>query len=148
MRALLQRVNSSSIWVDANLIEKINKGVLVLIGIDKEDKMEDIHSLIKKILNFRMFEDDNNKMNLSVKNLNLEIMVVSQFTLCADIAKGNRPSFNKAASIDKAEDLYNMFVKLLKEQYENVKAGVFRTTMNLKLINNGPATFFIDTKKL
>ena len=148
MVALLQRVNSSSIWVNDKIVDKINKGILVLIGINCEDDIDDMHVLIKKILNFRIFEDENKKMNLSVKNLKLDIMVISQFTLCADIKKGNRPSFNKAAPIDKAEKLYNMFVKLLKQQYENVKSGVFRTTMNLKLINNGPATFLIDTKKL
>ena len=148
MVALLQRVNSSSMWVDNKMVDKIDKGILVLIGINIEDTMDDINFLIKKILNFRIFSDDDNKMNLSIKNLNLDIMVISQFTLCADIKKGNRPSFNKAAPIDRAEKLYNMFIKLLKAKYQNVKSGVFRTTMNLELINNGPATFLIDTKNL
>ena len=148
MIGFLQRVNSSSIWINQKLVDKINQGVLVLIGIDNDDDEQDIQLLIKKILNFRIFEDKNHKMNLSVRDLNLDIMVISQFTLCADIKKGNRPSFNKAASADKAESLYNIFVKLLKEQYKNVKSGVFRTTMNIELINNGPATFLIDTKNL
>ena len=145
MRALVQRVESAKVTVDNKVKGSINEGLLIFLGIGKNDEKEDADYLVDKILNLRIFEDDNNKMNLSAKDLQKEILVVSQFTLYGDCNKGRRPSFNKASSPDKAEKLYEYFVSETKKSDLNIETGEFKAMMDVELINDGPVTFWLDT---
>lgn len=144
MKALIQRVKSASVSINNELYSKIGKGMLVFLGVEKSDKKENCDKLAQKIVSLRIFEDENDKMNLSIKDVNGEILVVSQFTLCGDCQKGTRPSFDNAAPPDIANELYEDFVKKLSQNGINVQTGKFRAMMGVELINDGPVTFFIE----
>ncbi|MGM0437202.1 MAG: D-aminoacyl-tRNA deacylase [Bacillota bacterium] len=145
MRALVQRVANAEVTVNDEKKGSIKEGLLVFLGIGKNDKKEDADYLIDKIINLRIFEDDDDKMNLSAKDLNKEILVVSQFTLYGDCSQGRRPSFFEAASPDRAEKLYDYFVKEIDKVDLNIETGEFKAMMDVDLINDGPVTFWLDT---
>lgn len=147
MKALIQRVLEASVYVDKELISCINKGFLVFLGIGKEDDDKDVSYLVKKLVNLRIFEDENNKLNYSIKSVNGEILVVSQFTLYADCRKGNRPSFENAMKPEEAYKLYEKFIKEIIKEGLNVKTGVFGASMRVQLVNDGPVTIILDSKK-
>ncbi|WP_339699365.1 D-aminoacyl-tRNA deacylase [uncultured Marixanthomonas sp.] len=147
MRTVLQRVKKASVTVEGEVVSKINQGFLVFLGIEDEDTQEDIDWLCRKITRLRVFSDTADAMNLSVKDVDGDILVVSQFTLHASTKKGNRPSFIKAAKPDVAIPLYEKFIKQLeKELNKVVKTGVFGAMMDVALINDGPITINIDSK--
>lgn len=144
MKALIQRVKTASVTIDGELYSKIGKGLLILLGVEKGDEKDNADKLSQKVANLRIFEDENDKMNLSVKDVEGEILVVSQFTLCGDCKKGTRPSFDKAAPPDKANSLYEYFVANLKAEGFNVPTGKFRAMMDVALVNDGPVTFMVE----
>ena len=147
MRTVLQRVKKASVTVEGKVISEIDHGFLVLLGIEDEDTQEDIDWLCRKITRLRVFSDENDAMNLSVKDVNGDILVVSQFTLHASTKKGNRPSFIKAAKPEVAVPLYEKFTEQLeKELDKEVITGVFGAMMDVALINDGPVTINIDSK--
>lgn len=147
MRALIQRVSSASVSIEEKTHSQIKDGLLVLLGIEDTDTNEDIAWLSSKIVNLRIMDDKNGVMNLSVKETNQEILVVSQFTLHANIKKGNRPSYIRAAKPDVAIPLYEkMLHQLSLDLGKEIRSGVFGAMMNIHLINNGPVTIWIDTK--
>lgn len=147
MRAVIQRVSEASVAIEGKIHSKINYGFLILLGIENEDSEEDIQWLTRKIINLRVFSDENGAMNRSIIDSSGEFLVVSQFTLQASTKKGNRPSFIKAARPEKAIPLYEQFVKQLKEQSERpVLTGAFGAMMDVALVNDGPVTIIIDTK--
>ena len=148
MRVVIQRVSKASVQVDSNLISSISEGLLVLLGIENNDTNDDINWLIKKIANLRVFSDKNNKMNYSVRDVNGDIIVVSQFTLHAKTKKGNRPSYLNAAKPEIAIPLYEKFINNLgKETGSNVYSGEFGAQMQVTLTNDGPVTIIIDSKR-
>ena len=144
MKALIQRVKKASVTIENELYSEIGSGLLVFLGVTKSDTAENGEKLAQKIANLRIFEDENEKMNFSVKDVGGEILVVSQFTLCGDCKKGTRPSFDEAAHPDKAVELYEDFVNKLQNLGFNVKTGKFRAMMDVSLINDGPVTFMIE----
>lgn len=147
MRVVVQRVTQASVTVDNTVISEIGTGVLLLLGIEAADTEEDIQWLTSKISNLRIFEDKDGVMNLSLKDIKGEALVVSQFTLHAATKKGNRPSYIKAARPEFAEPVYEQFVKQMDTLLATkVQKGKFGAMMDVKLINNGPVTFLIDTK--
>ena len=147
MRVILQRVTQASVTIDAIKVANIGKGLLVLVGIEDADNQEDIQWLTNKIVNLRIFGDDNDVMNLSVKDIDGDIIVVSQFTLHAATKKGNRPSYIKASKPDIAIPLYQNFVNQLQADFgKNIQTGQFGADMKVSLLNDGPVTIFIDTK--
>jgi D-aminoacyl-tRNA deacylase len=147
MIAVIQRVSSASVEVEKKLCANIAQGLLVLVGIEEADTMEDISWLATKIVNLRIFNDPDGVMNLSVKDLNGEIIVVSQFTLQASTKKGNRPSYIKAAKPDIAVPVYEKFkVAVATELGKDVQSGIFGADMKVSLLNDGPVTIIIDTK--
>ena len=144
MKALIQRVKRASVTIEGELFSAINSGILVFIGVEKNDEKENAEKLAQKIVNLRIFEDENKKMNLSLKGVNGEMLVVSQFTLCGDCKRGTRPSFDKAANPQKAVDLYEYFIKCIEDNNIPVKTGIFRAMMDVELINDGPVTFWVE----
>lgn len=146
MIAVIQRVNKASVKVNEKLISEIDKGILIFLGIEKHDNEKDADYLINKISNLRIFEDSSGKMNLSIKDLAGEIMVVSEFTLAGDCTKGNRPSFDRAMPPQEAEKLYRYFIDQLKSRGISVKEGVFKSFMYVSLVNEGPVTFILSTR--
>lgn len=147
MRVVIQRVSEATVTINNSLKSNINQGLLVLLGIEEEDTKEDIDWLCGKIVRLRIFGDENGAMNLSVKDLDGEIIVVSQFTLHASTKKGNRPSFIKAAKPNIAIPLYNAFVKQLEiDLGKNIQTGEFGADMKVRLVNDGPVTINIDSK--
>lgn len=147
MKVVIQRVSSASVTIDNKIVADIQKGLLVLVGIEDADTQVDIDWLVGKIVNIRIFDDANHVMNLSVKDLNGEIIVVSQFTLHASTKKGNRPSYLKASKPEIAIPLYDNFVKRLEiELGKKVQTGVFGADMKVLLLNDGPVTIQIDSK--
>lgn len=144
MKALIQRVKSASVTIDGELYSKIGKGLLVFLGVEKEDTVENCEKLSQKVLNLRIFEDENDKMNLSVNDVKGEVLVVSQFTLCGDCKKGTRPSFDKAAHPDIAVKLYEDFVEKIRASGLKTETGKFRAMMDVELINDGPVTFMVE----
>lgn len=147
MKVVLQRVSSASVSIDNKVVADIQTGLLILVGIEDEDNQEDINWLTSKIANIRIFEDDNQVMNLSIKDIEGNVIVVSQFTLHANTKKGNRPSYIKASKPNVAIPLYENFVQQLeKELGKKVQTGVFGADMKVALINDGPVTILIDSK--
>jgi len=146
MLALIQRVSYASVEVNKEKISEIGKGILVFLGIEKNDTKKDSDYLASKIVNLRIFEDSQGKMNLSVKNISGEIMVISEFTLVGDCKKGLRPSFDRAMPPEEAEKLYRYFIEACKNSGITVKEGLFRSFMHISLVNEGPVTFFINTR--
>jgi D-aminoacyl-tRNA deacylase len=144
MKVIIQRVLQASVKIKEKIYSEIDQGLLILLGVAETDIGNEIDWLVKKIVNLRIFGDDNDKMNLSVKDVEGEILVVSQFTLYGDCKKGNRPSFTAAAKSEKAEKLYEEFVSKLKENGVKVKTGKFGAMMNVGLINNGPVTIEME----
>lgn len=145
MIAVIQRVSQAAITIDGEEIARIEKGVVVLLGVMVDDTQDDANYLANKILNFRIFNDADDKMNLAINDVGGEILVISQFTLCADWLKGRRPSFIKAAPPEDGEKLYQQFVANLKDGGIGVKTGQFGAMMDVALINNGPVTFVLDS---
>lgn len=147
MKAVTQRVSQSTVTIDGEIVASIQKGLLILVGIEEADSKEDIEWLSSKIVNLRIFDDENGVMNLSVKDVNGDIIVVSQFTLHASTKKGNRPSYIKAAKPEIAIPLYNQFVQQVeKDLAKKVQTGQFGADMKVSLLNDGPVTILIDTK--
>lgn len=147
MKAVIQRVSQSSVTINNEIVAKIQQGVLVLVGIEDADNQEDINWLTSKIANLRIFEDENEVMNLSLKDIDGEMIVVSQFTLHALTKKGNRPSYIKASKPEIAIPLYESFVQQMEiELGKKVQTGQFGADMKVSLVNDGPVTIIIDTK--
>lgn len=147
MKAVIQRVLESSVTIEGKVVAQIKQGLLILIGIEDSDVEEDINWLTSKIANLRIFADENHVMNLSIKDINGEMIVVSQFTLHALTKKGNRPSYIKAAKPEIAIPLYESFVKQMEmETNKKIQTGQFGADMKVTLINDGPVTIIIDTK--
>ncbi|AZA62371.1 MULTISPECIES: D-aminoacyl-tRNA deacylase [Chryseobacterium] len=145
MKVVIQRVSEASVKVDGIVVGEINKGFMLLIGIDENDEKTDADWLVQKILNLRVFSDENDKLNLSVKDINGEILCISQFTLIADYKKGNRPSFIKAAKPDKAIPLFEYFKEELSKSDLRLESGIFGADMKVSLINDGPVTIVMDS---
>lgn len=150
MRAVIQRVKYASVTIDGVLRSKINKGFLILFGAGNGDTAEDAELLAKKTANMRIFCDENDKMNLALKDIGGSVIVVSQFTLYADCRRGNRPSFTAAAPPVEANKLYEYFVRLLRDEYEiqDVQTGEFGADMQVELMNDGPVTIILDSEEL
>ena len=147
MKAVIQRVSQASVTISDNKVAAINQGLLVLIGIEEADAEEDIVWLASKIVNLRIFDDENQVMNLSLKEINGDLILVSQFTLQASTKKGNRPSYIKAARPEIANPIYEkVILQLEKELEKNIQTGTFGADMKVALINDGPVTILIDTK--
>ena len=147
MKVVIQRVSEASVTIDQNIVAQINKGLLILVGIESEDNLEDINWLVSKIVYLRIFGDEKNVMNLSIKDSDGEIIVVSQFTLHALTKKGNRPSYIKAAKPEIAIPMYEKFVQLLElELGKKIQTGQFGADMKVALVNEGPVTIIIDSK--
>ncbi len=147
MKVVLQRVNQASVTIDDQTVAKIEQGLLVLVGIVEEDTKEDINWLVNKIMNCRIFSDENGVMNKSVKDIDGDVIVVSQFTLHASTKKGNRPSYIKAAKPDVAIPLYESFIKICEADLQKpIQTGQFGADMKVALVNDGPVTIIIDTK--
>lgn len=144
MKFVVQRVKKAQVDVEGKTVGKIDKGFLVLIGITHEDTRETADYLVKKLINLRIFEDTNEKMNLSLKDVNGSLLLVSQFTLYADCSSGNRPSFTNAAKPDFANELYEYVVEKCKEQIEVVQTGIFGADMQVELLNDGPVTIILE----
>ncbi len=145
MKAVIQRVKNSSVSVGGDLVSEINKGLNILVGIGVDDTWEDLEYLVRKIVNLRIFDDENGVMNKSIIDISGSILSVSQFTLQADTKKGNRPSYINAMNGDEAIKLYNLFNEKLKE-YVPVFEGIFGADMTVNIVNDGPVTIIIDSK--
>ncbi len=148
MRAVIQRVSRAKVSVGDETVGKIGKGILVLLGVSIDDTEKDAVYLLEKTLNLRIFEDADGKMNLSLLDTAGELLVVSQFTLYGDTRKGRRPSFVEAAAPEKADSLYAFFVAAAQAQIKKVETGRFRAMMDVELVNDGPVTILIDSRKL
>lgn len=147
MKIVIQRVSQASVTINSKIVAEIQTGLLVLVGIEDADNQEDIDWLCQKVANLRIFGDENEVMNLSVKDIDGEIIVVSQFTLHASTKKGNRPSYIKAAKPEIAIPLYEQFVKQLEKEFgKKVHTGIFGADMKVALVNDGPVTIIIDSK--
>jgi D-aminoacyl-tRNA deacylase len=148
MKALIQRVSRASVTIDGNMHSSIEKGLLILLGIKVHDTAEDAQYIAEKCCSLRIFEDEQQKMNLSVREVGGSVLAVSQFTLYGDTRKGNRPSFIDAAPPAEAEPLYNIFVDQLRQTLGNdrVSTGLFRAMMDVELVNNGPVTVMLESK--
>ena len=148
MRAVIQRVKNADVKVDGKTIGEIDRGLLVLLGVGPDDTTKNADELLKKVCNLRIFRDENEKMNLSVKDIDGEILVVSQFTLYADCRKGNRPSFINAGEPHMAEELYHYIVETCKKEIPVVQEGRFGADMKVSLLNDGPFTIILDSRDI
>ena len=146
MRVVLQRVSHASVTVEEKVIGKIQRGFLLLVGVTHDDAMEDMEYLVRKIVQMRIFEDEEGKLNRSIQDIGGKILSVSQFTLYADTKKGNRPSFSKAAPGDVAIEMFEQFNGLLRETGVPVETGQFGADMKVELLNDGPVTILLDSK--
>lgn len=144
MKIVLQKVKKASVSVDNKIVGNIDKGYCLLVGVHKESTEEDARYLAKKIAQARLFEDENDKINLSLKDVGGSILSVSQFTLYADTKKGNRPSFTSAADAEKANELYEKFNEYLREEGVKVETGIFQTMMEVNIVNDGPVTIVYE----
>lgn len=147
MRAVVQRVTQARVSVEGEVIGEIKKGIVVLLGISKDDNEKDIKYIAEKVVNLRIFEDENNKMNLSSLDINGELLVVSQFTLYGDCRKGKRPSYDQASRPEEAEKLYNNFLDEISKCPLKLQTGKFQADMALEIHNDGPVTLLIDSRK-
>ena len=147
MRAVIQRVKSASVLVDDKMIGEIATGFLILLGVEQSDTQDDLNYLVKKTIGMRIFKDDNKNMNLSIKDVGGETLVVSQFTLCADTSRGRRPSFIKAANPEGADSMYQQFCKQLTMNNLSVQTGKFGAMMDVLLVNDGPVTIMLDSRE-
>jgi D-tyrosyl-tRNA(Tyr) deacylase len=148
MKIVLQRVKQAAVEVNNQTVGKINKGVCLLIGVEKGDTEEEALSLAHKVTELRIFPDKEGKMNLSLLDIQGEVLAVSQFTLAASLKKGRRPGFDNAEDPERAENLFRFFVDMIKEKGIKVETGVFGALMDVHLVNDGPVTFILDKKKL
>ena len=149
MRAVVQRVKEASVEVEGNIISEIDNGLLVFLAVHVDDEYKDLEYIKNKIINLRIFEDENEKLNKSIKDINGEFLIVSQFTLYGDSRKGNRPSFIQSAKHEKANDYYEKFVNELEiDSGLKVETGRFATDMQIRLINDGPITIQLDSSKI
>jgi D-tyrosyl-tRNA(Tyr) deacylase len=144
MKAVLQRVHNASVTVNGKVTGEINNGYVILLGVAPNDTWQEAERMAEKIKKLRIFPDDNGKINLSIADINGEVLVVSQFTLYADCVKGNRPSFTGAAIPEHAEMIYNTFVKMCGERFKKVACGIFGEHMDVALINDGPFTVTLE----
>lgn len=147
MKAVVQRVKAAQVMVDSKVVSFIGNGLVVLLGVQTDDTQKDADMLVDKIIHLRIFEDDTGRMNISLKDVKGELMVVSQFTLLGDCRKGRRPSYIKAAPPEKARDLYEYFIHRTAAQGVTTTSGVFQAMMDVSLINHGPVTLLLDTKE-
>lgn len=147
MRAIVQRVREASVVVEGNTVGKIDKGLLVFLGVGQGDDSKDLEYMIDKVLGLRIFQDENDKMNLSLMDIKGELLVVSQFTLYGDVRKGRRPSFSESAHPDIANKLYKEFIEAAKSKGIKVEKGVFGAHMDVSLINDGPVTILLDSDR-
>ncbi|MGL6129216.1 D-tyrosyl-tRNA(Tyr) deacylase [Chryseobacterium artocarpi] len=145
MKIVIQRVSEASVKVDGKIVGEIGKGLMLLVGIDENDEKTDADWLVQKVLNLRIFGDEDDKLNLSVKDISGEILCISQFTLIADYKKGNRPSFIKAAKPDKAVPLFDYFKEEIAKSGLKTESGIFGADMKVSLINDGPVTIVMDS---
>ena len=148
MKFVIQRVREASVTVDGNIEGQIEKGFLVLIGVNTTDTREVADKMVKKLVNMRIFEDANGKTNLALKDVNGSLLLISQFTLYADCKKGNRPSFINAGGPDMANELYEYIIMRCKESVPNVQKGIFGADMKVSLLNDGPFTIILDSSEL
>lgn len=144
MRLVIQRVKNAKVDIDGKTVSSIGKGLLVLLGVTHEDTKETVDYLVKKLCKLRVFEDENGKMNLSIKEVEGKLLIVSQFTLYADCSRGNRPSFVNAAKPDFANELYEYFCEKCKEEQIEVQKGIFGADMKVSLLNDGPVTIILE----
>lgn len=146
MKVLIQRVKKASVEVDEKVVGDIKQGLLVFVGVEPNDGQEEIAKLVKKIIGYRIFSDEQDKINLNVEQINGQLLLVSQFTLCAQTNKGLRPGFSSAASPEHAEKIFNEFVAYTKSQFSSkVDTGVFGADMQVSLVNDGPMTFWLSS---
>lgn len=148
MRYIIQRVTNASCTVDGRVTGEIEKGFLVFIGVSDTDTKEIADKMTKKLLGMRIFEDENGKTNLSLKDVNGSLLLISQFTLYADCKKGNRPSFTKAGKPDHANELYEYMIDVCKNEISNVQTGIFGADMKIQLLNDGPFTILLDSDEI
>lgn len=148
MKFVIQRVNHASVKVDGNVVGKIDKGYMVLIGISENDTKEIADKMIKKMIGLRIFEDENGKTNISLKDVSGELLLISQFTLYADGKKGNRPSFINAGKPDMANEMYEYIIEQCKKEISVVEKGIFGADMKVSLENDGPFTIVLDSKEI
>jgi len=144
MKLVIQRVKKASVEVENKIVGKINQGFLVFIGVGPDDTKENADFLVQKLIKLRIFEDENNKMNLSIKDVNGQLLIVSQFTLYADCSGGNRPSFTNAAKPDLANELYEYFIEKCTQENIKVEHGIFGADMKVELLNDGPVTIILE----
>ena len=147
MRAVVQRVKSSKVTVNDKIIGQIERGVNVLIGISKDDTKEDVDYIVRKVLGMRIFEDENGKMNFSLQDIRGDLLLISQFTLYGDCRKGKRPDFMKAQGGEKAKELYDELVEAFKKEVPNLQMGEFGADMTVDIVNDGPVTLLLESKK-
>ncbi len=148
MRAVIQRVKGARVRVEGRTVGSIGRGVLAFVGVEKGDDRKDLEYMARKIVNLRIFEDQKGQMNLSLKDVGGEVLLVSQFTLLGDARKGRRPSFERAEEPGRAEELYLALGELIEREGIRVERGVFRAMMEVDLVNDGPVTILLDSRKL
>ena len=146
MKAVLQRVHSANVIIENTIFSSIKSGILILLGIEEHDTSKDLEYVVNKSINLRIFKDEHNNMNLSIKDIQGEMLIVSQFTLCANTKKGRRPSFLNAAEPKIAKYIYEQFCEMIKKNNIPVQQGKFGAAMNINLINDGPVTLIIDSR--
>lgn len=144
MKFVIQRVKNAKVEVNNQIVGNIKKGFVVLIGIKQDDTKKEADYLVKKLINLRVFEDENNKMNLALKDIGGELLLISQFTLYANCLNGNRPSFTEAAKPENAKELYNYIIEECKKSINKVETGIFGADMKLNLLNDGPVTIILE----